>query len=83
MIVGDKLTDVKELVEKANHLIHQTRVYADASFVSCQSATSSDQCGNKYYREALESNQMLVNDYVYTPGGIWTPRECIPRWKVR
>ncbi|XP_072022269.1 beta-1,4-galactosyltransferase 5-like [Amphiura filiformis] len=82
MLLGDRLNDVKRLVIKTNNLINQTRVSASTSFVSCDHATSIDQCGNNYYKEVLKSSRMLINDYMYTPGGIWTPKDCLPRWKV-
>ncbi|XP_072020831.1 beta-1,4-galactosyltransferase 6-like [Amphiura filiformis] len=82
MLLGDRLKYVKRLVEKTNNRINHTRFSASTSFVSCNNVTSKDQCGNKYYRDYLASSRMLVNDYVYTPGGIWTPKDCVPRWKV-
>ncbi|XP_072013203.1 uncharacterized protein [Amphiura filiformis] len=82
ILLGERLKDVRRLVEKTNSLINQTRVGSNTSFVSCSKAMSRDECGNKAYREALESNRMLTDNYMYTPGGIWTPTDCLPRWKV-
>ena len=82
LLLGDRLKDVKRLVEKANILINQTKVYDNTIFVSCAKATSRDKCGNKYLQEVMESNQILTNNYVYSPGGIWKPKDCLPRWKV-
>ncbi|XP_072020708.1 uncharacterized protein [Amphiura filiformis] len=82
ILLGERLMDARRLVEKTNSLINQTLVGGNASFVSCDKATSRDECGNKAYMEALESNRMLTDNYMYTPGGIWTPSDCMPRWKV-
>ncbi|XP_072022725.1 beta-1,4-galactosyltransferase 6-like [Amphiura filiformis] len=82
ILFGDRLKDAKRLAEKTTHLINNNRVSSNKTFVPCNYLTSSDQCGNKYYKKVLESSGMVINNYVYTPGGIWTPKECFPRWKV-
>ncbi|XP_022090209.1 beta-1,4-galactosyltransferase 6-like isoform X2 [Acanthaster planci] len=32
-------------------------------------------------RTCLRSS-ITLDDYIYTPGGHWKPRHCVPRWKV-
>ncbi|XP_072020707.1 uncharacterized protein [Amphiura filiformis] len=82
ILLRERLMDARRLVKKTNSLINQTLVGGNTSFVSCEKTTSRDECGNNAFREALESNRMLTDNYMYTPGGIWTPLDCVPRWKV-
>ena len=37
------------------------------------------------YRPTIEetlADALLVNNYIYIPGGHWIPAQCLPRWKV-
>ncbi|XP_072044443.1 beta-1,4-galactosyltransferase 5-like [Amphiura filiformis] len=37
------------------------------------------------YRPSIEetlADALVLNDYIYVPGGRWVPAHCLPRWKV-
>ena len=37
------------------------------------------------YRPTIEetlAEALLVDNYIYIPGGHWIPAHCLPRWKV-
>ena len=68
-IFKESTTKVRQLVESANSLVN--KLYATPE---------------GFYRPTVEetlADAILLDNYIYVPGGRWIPANCLPRWKVR
>lgn len=67
-IFKESTTKVRQLVESANSLVN--KLYATPE---------------GFYRPTVEetlADAILLDNYIYVPGGRWIPANCLPRWKV-
>ena len=45
--------------------------------------TGDDEAGNTMLKMRALTDGLVMDDYIYLPGGHWVPKTCLSRWKVR
>ncbi len=76
-------------IDFINRKILSNRTFAKIRRFNREAQSALDETRRRNLRDVIRRSKTCLqgsvdlDDYIYTPGGHWRPRNCEPRWKVR